>query len=207
MGLDLYHCIPCVKEEDVTIFESFTLDELSDCPEFIDQHKNLITEIVEPEDYFTISIFSKSSDLEHYLDRYKKEENTIYLIGNFDNLVDEISKHETANNLRRDERFILTTTSKIGNPDIISTNINYPVGAIKKKVIYFKEIGYQRKGMEIRFYEDFTNCQPYFKKADVLKAATYVSRNNKERSELNEHFKTAFIDNFIEGTSIFFGSW
>jgi hypothetical protein len=72
-------------------------------------------------------------------------------------------------------------------------------------VIYWREIGYQRKGMERAFYEAFENCKLYFRKEDVLKAYTYLSADYSQHYVTT--FKEDFIDNFIEGESIFFASW
>lgn len=66
-------------------------------------------------------------------------------------------------------------------------------------VIYFKTIRHQRKGMKQEFQQAFHNCICYFLKEDTIRASTYLIEKRT--------FKEDFIDNFIEGESIFFASW
>jgi hypothetical protein len=74
--------------------------------------------------------------------------------------------------------------------------------------IYFKDIGYQRKGMDSQFYLDFVNGKLYFEIEDVRKAYLYLKADHiNNLSDLKENFKKTFIDNFVEGESIFCASW
>jgi len=70
-------------------------------------------------------------------------------------------------------------------------------------VLFYKEIGYQRKAMIKDFYDAFENCKPYFEKKDVERAMIYLKPNDPFGAD----FKRNFIDNFVEGESIFFASW
>jgi hypothetical protein len=70
-------------------------------------------------------------------------------------------------------------------------------------VLYFVDKGYQRKGVIKEFYTDFENCIPYFEKRFVEKAMLYLDLN----SPFSTNFRENFIDNFVEGESIFFASW
>jgi hypothetical protein len=75
-------------------------------------------------------------------------------------------------------------------------------------VIYFKEVGYQRKGMNKKFISEFENEKLYFSKDDVIKAYHFIEPNsNYSLQELQDYFKDHFIENFIEGESVFFISW
>lgn len=81
-------------------------------------------------------------------------------------------------------------------------------GGEKTVLIYFQEKGYQRKGMHSDFYRDFKNDALYLDLATVMKAYEYIEDVNSEYcSVLKSNFKTNFIDNFIEGESLFFVSW
>ena len=78
----------------------------------------------------------------------------------------------------------------------------------KSKVIYFQSKGYQRKGMNGRFYTDFGNDSLHFDLQSVKNAYHYLERDHiSSLEELQENFQKNFIDNFTEGESIFFVSW
>jgi hypothetical protein len=78
----------------------------------------------------------------------------------------------------------------------------------KENVIYFKEIGYQRKGMNSMFYKDFENGKPYLDIEAVKKAYKYLQADHiNSLEELRQNFQENFIDNFIEGESVFYASW
>ncbi|AYL97054.1 hypothetical protein [Mucilaginibacter celer] len=70
-------------------------------------------------------------------------------------------------------------------------------------VLYFKEKGYQRKGMKVEFFDAFEDSKPYFEKKWVEKAMLYLKPNHP----FGFDFKKNFVDNFIEGESIFYISW
>lgn len=70
-------------------------------------------------------------------------------------------------------------------------------------VLYFNEKAYQRKGMVTKFFDAFDNCLPYFEKRLVEKASFYLDPNSPWGSD----FKENFLDNFVEGESVFFASW
>lgn len=74
----------------------------------------------------------------------------------------------------------------------------------KDAALFFVEKGYQRKGMIPAFYKDFKNAVPYIDIASVKKAYQYIEPASPD---LLVTFKEQFIDNFIEGESIFFASW
>lgn len=74
--------------------------------------------------------------------------------------------------------------------------------------IYFRKIGYQRKGMNSKFYRDFENGKPYLKMEDLEKAYLYLKGDHiSNLKDLQENFKKTFIGNFVEGSSIFLAGW
>lgn len=78
----------------------------------------------------------------------------------------------------------------------------------KMNVIYFKEVGYQRKGMNNKFYKEFKNGKPYLEIETVKKAFIFLQADHlSSLKELQQNFQKNFIDNFIEGESIFYASW
>jgi len=73
--------------------------------------------------------------------------------------------------------------------------------------VYYKDIGYIRKQAE-SFTPDFENDLLYFKKDDVIRFKKYLKANlPAEQSDLENYFQINFINNFIEGESIFFISY
>lgn len=75
-------------------------------------------------------------------------------------------------------------------------------------VIYFEEIGYQRKGMRASFYEDFESCRLYFLLADVKRAYEYSKEDHiGDLDDRQRNFRRHFVENFVEGESIFCPSW
>ena len=76
------------------------------------------------------------------------------------------------------------------------------------KGLYFKELGYQRKGINNRFHKNFENDKLYFELKSVKKAYTYLKGDKVNTlRELQQNFQKNFIDNFAEGNSVFFASW
>jgi hypothetical protein len=76
------------------------------------------------------------------------------------------------------------------------------------KVIYFQQEGYQRKGMNSKFYSDFENDKLYFDLESLRKAYNYLEADHiSSLKELQQNFQENFINNFIEGKSIFQVSW
>jgi len=77
-----------------------------------------------------------------------------------------------------------------------------------KKVIYFHQVGYQRKGMKGSFYKDFKNDGLYFDLESLHRAYSYLEADHiSSLSELQHNFQKNFIDNFVVGESIFNISW
>lgn len=75
------------------------------------------------------------------------------------------------------------------------------------QVIYYEEKGYQRKSVAPGFLKVFESGKLYFLKADVVRAKTYLKADNEvSQLLLQNRFQREFIDNFIEGESIFFMS-
>ncbi len=76
------------------------------------------------------------------------------------------------------------------------------------EVIFFVDIGYQRKQMNEQFIRDFKNGVAYFDIGTVKKAMSYIKATDKmDQTELIQIFQRDFIDNFAEGESIFWASW
>ena len=78
----------------------------------------------------------------------------------------------------------------------------------RTQVIHVREIGYQRKGMKNKFYQDFQNNRLYLDLLSVKKAYQYLEGGHiYTLKELQINFQKNFIENFIEGESIFWPNW
>ena len=77
-----------------------------------------------------------------------------------------------------------------------------------EKIIFFESKGYQRKGMSSKFFLDFTNDTLYFHLDNVMEAYSYLEDDHiNTLSALQQNFQINFIDNFVEGESVFYVSW
>ena len=75
------------------------------------------------------------------------------------------------------------------------------------KLLYYKELGFQRKGMNSKFYEDFQSNY-YFDLKTVQRAYEYLHGDHiNSLKELQINFRKYFIDNFELGRSVFFVSY
>ncbi len=74
--------------------------------------------------------------------------------------------------------------------------------------IYYEEKGYQRKGVAPGFLKAFENGKLYFRKEDVVRVKAFLKIDNPvSQLLLEQRFQRDFIDNFVEGESIFFVDW
>lgn len=209
MGLDLYHTTPSEKTEET--HEYFTLEELEESSDFIEKHKHLIEEVTEANKFFEILVFPSSHIMNLYISHYPTKRDAAVLVGDLANLGNEIQKFENEHKLDPATQYILQPKdmllSRQYDLELTYYSVNYTIGFETRRVIYWKTKGYQRKGMKPDFYKDFENCKPYFDKTSVIKASQYLGTSAIYGDDLPIHFQKNFIDNFIEGESIFFLSW
>ncbi|MCU0354688.1 MAG: hypothetical protein MUD08_13270 [Cytophagales bacterium] len=212
MGLDLYHCVPAPKDEiadECPLY--FSLDELSGNQGYIEKHQSLITEIAESDVTEDKILLFKDAAIKDIYCQSHDCSNQLVLLGWFTELENEIVAFEKENKLDCSRRYFMQSregmlSQKYGK-EISYTSISYTFPVLKK-VIFFQQVGYQRKGMNPKFYEDFGNRNLYLHKADVIKASCYLNTaSTNHAEELTTHFKANFIDNFVEDESIFFGDW
>jgi len=208
MGLDLFHVKLIAPPADSSDF--FYLNDLEGSPLLAPNLPPLVANLVEATYFFTIYIFQKKKYRDYYISRFANiEDSSAYLVGNQEELAEEISRIENDYYLDTGSRSVresqIRDTTDLRAPTIFSTQLSYPIAFSKRPVIYYQEAGYQRKGMKTRFYNDFGNYQLYFSKDDVINAERYLDTDF--RPDVAEHFKISFIDNFVEGESVFFASW
>lgn len=126
-------------------------------------------------------------DLGHLTPIQKVDDNNVLEFLSLDTLAD------SPGYITRNEKFIIVL-------DLAEYGI--------EKGMYFDSKGYQRKGMQKEFYSDFKNDGIYFDLPSVVKAYGYlVADHISTLTELQLNFQQKFIDNFIEGESVFIVSW
>jgi len=210
MGLDLYHLIPSVKIDES--FDYFTTDEFDENPEFLYQYQHLIAEVEDFEEDLEILVFPNLATKLLVLSTQKSYSEMPNLIGELTHLQEQINQIAIDNSFIDKEPAILKIADNlhIGNTskDVYYYSVSYEAAPTKKKVLFYSEKGYQRKGMNAKFYDDFVNDKLYFDKDSVVKAYSYLDPTwGDSKTELQQHFKENFINNFIEGESIFLISW
>ncbi|WKZ60579.1 MAG: hypothetical protein QY309_03680 [Cyclobacteriaceae bacterium] len=210
MGLDLYHAIPSMKTSDT--LEYLTMDEFEDEPTFLQKNFHLIAEIEESEFDFEILVFPDQFTKDLVVKRTPSHIDKPTLVGDIDDLNLELKKLATENSVKETDPIVLKSIdnllTKETAKEVYYHTVSYETGSKKIKGLYWTAKGYQRKGMNKDFYKDFENCKLYFDKASVLKASLYLKPTwDNDDLELKKEFKKNFIDNFVEGESIFFGSW
>lgn len=208
MGLDLYHIIPSRKLEGD---QHFSLGYFESNPGYLDTYSDFLTEIDDREFDFHILIFPDHETKELVLERSPSYKLMPSLVGAIERLNPEIVRIAEANQMPEESfrtQHIDNLLSRDHGREIAYYSVNYETSSRKIKVLPYEEIGYQRKGMNDQFYEDFKNFELYFEKSAVQTAARYLRTDIfGENKTLKEHFQENFIDNFIEGQSMFFASW
>ena len=81
------------------------------------------------------------------------------------------------------------------------------VGIYKKQepVVYYETIGYQRKGMNRRFYKDFESGKLNYFVLDKVTLEMY--RDTYVEDDMKEHFQENIINSFVEGETVVTFSW
>ncbi|QHS63716.1 hypothetical protein [Chitinophaga agri] len=213
MGLDLYHYTLTEKYEPA--YNAFYyLEDLEVFPEIIHRNEHLINTIIEPATYFEIIIFDTEQQLQLYQESNDVPEHKVALIYKTFMLNTDISKIEKRYSLDPDDTYTFSTQRKFEHPGMLTTAnfsytaISYAMTYEKRKIIYYKEIGYQRKGVKGSFYDDFRNDGSYFSRKDVIRLFGHLDDSNNEDYKWRaENFQQNFLDNFVEGHSILHISW
>jgi hypothetical protein len=115
---------------------------------------------------------------------------------------------------KTDDTYVYFTMDALkDNPEFILkykewfTDVDLDNG-ILVKALYVVDIFVQRKEVNATFSLIFENCKPYFDLASVVHASRFLeARSGRKQKELEDTFKANFIDNFVEGESIFYVSW
>ena len=93
------------------------------------------------------------------------------------------------------------------NELVITINAkDVPLKKVVTKCIYYKEVGYQRKGLNSKFYEDFDNG----KIEDLVWTLAELERYKKDYCDTDEDkqcFQENIINKFVEGKCVVEFSW
>jgi hypothetical protein len=210
MGLDLYHAIPSLKMSDHT--EYLTMDEFEHDSKFLVTNRHLLTEADETERGFEILVFPDIFSKGLVIKSTPGLSGKPFLVGDINNLNPELTEVATKNSVKDTKPLIVRSIDYVLTKETLREiyyhTVLYKTGSKKVKVLYWTTKGYQRKGMNKHFYEAFENNKLYFDKASVIKASSYLQPTwGHDGLELRKEFERNFIDNFIEGESIFFGNW
>ena len=206
MALDLHHVIPSIKLDES--FDYLTIDEFNGNQQFLQQHQHLVTEIEDYEHDFEILVFPDLATKTLVLETHENFAGIPSLVGDITHLQEQINQIAAKHSVPGKAPTILDITDHLFANDTLKEicyySITYETAPHIIKALFYSKKGHQRKGMNNKFYKDFVNGKLYFDKDSVVKAYSYF---DPTQAELQQQFKENFIDNFIEGESIFFCSW
>ena len=210
MGLDLHHFAPCAKAENT--LDYFTEEDFADNPAFFDRHRHLLGEADDIYFDFTVYVFQDLVTKDLIFKRSPEYVDRPYLVGNLETLDPSIHEIVARHSLQDKERVILKTIDTLLTKDtgreIYYHTVSYETKTEIIQVLYHIEKGYQRKGMNVEFYDAFENGKAYVDKADVIRASRYLRTDGPVGTDsLANHFRCNFLNNFVEGESIFWCSW
>lgn len=104
------------------------------------------------------------------------------------------------------------------NEEIVLSFEEIPVFKKKVPVIYWEEVGYQRKGLNSKFYQDYEDGKIGYFVWTKAELERYLDEYCDEDTEIEhgdtkytatykDNFKVNIIDNFTEGTDVVSFSW
>jgi hypothetical protein len=174
----------------------------------------LVAEVPDVDHLFEILVFPNAGIKALYLAHHpvgEDEKEKRVLVGHLPDLENQMRQFELEYKLDPASQLISSETdhslSEKYGMGFFYHLVSYSFDGHTRPVIYWATKGYQRKGMNGYFYNDFKNDKLYFDKATAIRASRYLSPPSIYGEKLKTHFQENFIDNFIEGESIFFASW
>lgn len=133
-----------------------------------------------------------------------EEDFQLFMVGPLKDCEEKLLDFEIQNNLEPDTREILASNIEIGNRVIEFQSVLYDC-KVKREILYYEEMGYQRKGMSAEFYEYFKKDAYYVEKRDFMKLLDFMDPENHMYDP--ENIRKNFIDNYEEGKSVLSLSW
>ena len=203
MGLDIMHfklTTDIESADDYLFLEDWDLD----CNVPQSEFKKYITKVKDSEITHGVLIVSNNFELQELqkdefcsVESYDK----IFFGDLNDTLVQqEISVFIKENNLSIDDISALDVTTN----KITYTTVSF-LKEIMVKGMYYKEVGYQNKGMNALFYKTFRKMSFWGKKEDFELAFNCIENDGIYDDwyvETQAHFKANFLDKFEYGKSL-----
>jgi hypothetical protein len=207
MGLDAFHRIPSSVILDSEDF--FYVSQLEQNPVFLSRFSSYVKEREEKVFDFEILVFRSEEIRNICLNHHPYLRSKPSLVGVYEQLEEKIKQVAKEHNIHESPAFTTQprdmTMSQKHNRIIDYTKLVYQAGTEMVKVLYYKQLGYQRKGMTKGFYETFGSPFYCWEKKDVLLAASFLETDSSEK--FRQDFISDFVNNFVEGESIFLGSY
>lgn len=159
---------------------------------------------VKREDYILYIYFAQNKEVLSKINRYIKENEFNYSVEAYiltENHIDsEIEKYESEKRLAYTKRYRSLEKIELNDNEVLSV---WEVRYLNWKTftgIYGKEIGYQRKAMNGRFYNFFPPDGIYTDMDSFEKLLDFQDRNSHNYEEGN--IQKNFIDKYVKGESI-----
>lgn len=205
MGLDITHYKATLEKPQTTDPTSIcgeTREGYNDFNVPFEHFKQYIQEIDYPNILNTVIIVMQEYQLNHVKEFFKDSNYTFFLKTNEEEFNNLLTKHEIENDL--------IGLHKHMNDQVLGAKwivLDY-YEILKKEGFYYEEVGYQRKGINSKFWDRFSSEDIYnfALKEDFEYAYScidyYWSSDTSEIVKLRkEDFKKNFIDNFESGAS------
>jgi hypothetical protein len=211
MGLDVKH-IQLTKEIMGYDYFLYTKDWNIDCNVSIENYEEYIQDIEDTEIDKDILIIKKKEDYDKIIKEGLILENQILEVFIGDKFKWDwekiIKKYFDDNKIKNASDKIIT----IGSKDLEFMTAS-TLKTVMVKGVYYNEVGYQRKGMNGIFYNDYTkyflwgNKEDFIKAYDCLDDSCYCDSDENTLKEMQEYFKENFLDNYIFGKSLLLASF
>ena len=207
MGLDVKH-IQLTKEIIGYDYFLYTKDWNIDCNVSIENYEEYIQDIEDTEIDKEILIIKKKEDYDKIIKEGLILENQILEVFIGDKFKWDwekiIKKYFDDNKIKNASDKIIT----IGSKDLEFMTAS-TLKTVMVKGVYYNEVGYQRKGMNGIFYNDYTKYFLWGNKEDFIKAydSGYCDNDENTLKEMQEYFKENFLDNYIFGKSLLLASF
>lgn len=213
MGLDINHYKLTLKPNEEGNY--FTLEDWDlDCNVPLTAFAPFITKVKTWETLHSIAVVKNEEDYYKLLKSYEKDNEEhdyakIFVGEKSDSLLDEIREFIKKNNWDKLERLDLEVTEgNFKHFDISFSDVAYVDG------FYYEQVGYQRKGMNNKFYDTFREFLLWGKKEDFELALTcvgtewYIENWGLEAvNDMKKNFKENFVDKYEFGKSLLCASF
>ena len=208
MGLDIYcnklvktaktpydkeHRIRCIFDVETKRYVDW------DFPEWARAYKKSVTE-----KWYDWNKYKEQTGID--IDQYNIFSQEYSANGNFLQIYPK-DKEEQLNEIHKN----LTTRGeelrKLLDEIIVTINLkDVPLVKVKTNCIYYKEVGYQRKGLNNQFYKDYEDGKIGYYVWTLAELERY-KKDYCDTEEAKQNFQTNIIDNFKEGKCVVEFSW